>query len=163
MVANQKRKGKEIKQDLTKRWQSGKKGLQEPKIIKGKKLRQPYTWQNVYVTYDEPEAPKFIEVLSIEPDKLAPEVQDPLKIINLGTEEDPMLILLSGLLGPNGRAKIVNLLHEIKEFCMTLHRNVRIRSSLVEHMMPIKKGYKLVKQAPRRMSKDIKEKSQGRN
>ncbi|KAM1175645.1 hypothetical protein ACFX19_028618 [Malus domestica] len=79
---------------------------------------------------DEPdelrESPELVEFLCAEPDKPPPEVQDPLEVIELGTKEDPRPIQISGL-----------------------------DATLVEHIMPIKEGYKPVKQALRRMSKEI--------
>ncbi|KAM1879288.1 hypothetical protein ACFX14_041185 [Malus domestica] len=48
---------------------------------------------------DLPEIPELVEFLCTEPDKPPPEVQDPLEVINLGTEEDPIPIQISGLLG----------------------------------------------------------------
>ncbi|CAN6723875.1 unnamed protein product [Malus baccata var. baccata] len=76
---------------------------------------------------DLPENPELVEFLCAEPDKPPPEVQDPLKVIDLGTEEDPK------------------------------PRQISLDSTLVEHRMPINEGYKPVKQAPRRMSKEIEE------
>ncbi|KAM2100580.1 hypothetical protein ACFXTH_027786 [Malus domestica] len=69
---------------------------------------------------DESEALKSIEFLSTKPDKLAHEVQDPLETINMGTEGDPRLIQLSGLLEVGHQAKIVDLLHEFKD-CFAWH------------------------------------------
>ncbi|CAN6726791.1 unnamed protein product [Malus baccata var. baccata] len=63
-----------------------------------------------------PENPELVEFLCAEPDKPPPEVQDPLEVIDLGTEEDPRRIQISGL-----------------------------DPTLVEHRMPIKEGYKPVK------------------
>ncbi|KAM2274753.1 hypothetical protein ACFX1S_044517 [Malus domestica] len=78
---------------------------------------------------DLPENPELVEFLCAKPDKPPPEVQDPLEVIDLGIEGDPRPIQISGL-----------------------------DSTLVEHIMLIKEGYKPVKQAPRMMSKEIEEK-----
>ncbi|KAM1551459.1 hypothetical protein ACFX15_042934 [Malus domestica] len=109
--------------------------------------------------YDLPESPELVEFLCTEPDKPPPEVQDPLEVIDLGKEEDPRAIQISGLLEINARAKIVYLLQEFKD-CFAWHYTEMpgLDSTLVEHRMPIKKGYKPVKQAPRRMSNEIEEK-----
>ncbi|CAN6579132.1 unnamed protein product [Malus baccata var. baccata] len=108
---------------------------------------------------DLPESPELVEFLCAEPNKPPPEVQDPLEVIDLGTEEDPRPIQISGLLGVDDRAKIICLLQEFKD-CFAWHYTEMpsLDSALVEHRMPIKEGYKPVKQAPRRMSNEIEEK-----
>ncbi|CAN6569845.1 unnamed protein product [Malus baccata var. baccata] len=108
---------------------------------------------------DLPENPELVEFLCAEPDKPPPEVQDPLDIIDLWTEEDPRPIQINGLLGVDDRARIICLLQEFKD-CFAWHYTEMpgLDSTLVEHRMPIKEGYKPVKQAPRRMSKEIEEK-----
>ncbi|CAN6554193.1 unnamed protein product [Malus baccata var. baccata] len=94
-----------------------------------------------------------------EPDKPPPEVQDPLEVIELGTKEDPRPIQISGLLEIEDQAQIICLLHEFRD-CFAWHYTEMpgLDATLVEHRMPIKEGYKLVNQAPRRMSKEIEEK-----
>ncbi|CAN6704646.1 unnamed protein product [Malus baccata var. baccata] len=106
-----------------------------------------------------PESPKLVKFFCAEPDTPPPEVQDPLKIIDLGTDEDPRSIQISGLLGVDDRARIICLLQEFKD-CFAWHYTEMpgLDSTLVEHRMPINEGYKPVKQAPRRMSKKIEEK-----
>ncbi|KAM1978608.1 hypothetical protein EV1_014900 [Malus domestica] len=108
---------------------------------------------------DLPESPELVKFLCTEPDKPPSEVQDPLEVIDLGTEEDPRPIQISGLLETNDRAKIVCILQEFKD-CFAWHytKMPGLDSTLVEHRMPINEGYKPVKQAPRRMSKEIEEK-----
>ncbi|CAN6557364.1 unnamed protein product [Malus baccata var. baccata] len=69
---------------------------------------------------DLPENPKLVEFLCTEPDKPPPEVQDHLEVIDLGTEEDPRPMQVSGLLETNDRAKIVCLLQEFKD-CFAWH------------------------------------------
>ncbi|KAM1189911.1 hypothetical protein ACFX2J_025526 [Malus domestica] len=98
---------------------------------------------------DLPESPELVEFLCAEPNKPPPEVQDPLEIIDLGTEEDPRPIQISGLLGVDDRARIICLLQEFKD-CFAWHyiEMPGLDSTLVEHRMPIKEGYKPVKQAP---------------
>ena len=59
---------------------------------------------------DLPESPELVEFLCAELDKPLPEVQDLLEVIDLGTDEDPRPIQISGLLETNDRAKIVCLL-----------------------------------------------------
>ncbi|CAN6583621.1 unnamed protein product [Malus baccata var. baccata] len=108
---------------------------------------------------DLPENPELVKFLCAEPDKPPPEVQDPLEIIDLGTKEDPRPIQISGLLGVDDRARIICPLQEFKD-CFAWHYTEMpgLDSTLVEHRMPIKEGYKPIKQAPRRMSKEIEEK-----
>ncbi|KAM1771248.1 hypothetical protein ACFX11_046092 [Malus domestica] len=98
---------------------------------------------------DLPENPELVEFLCAKPDKPAPEVQNPLKTINLGTEENPRPIQISGLLETEDRAKIVDLLHEFKD-CFAWHYTEMpgLDPTLVEHIMPIKEGFKPVKQTP---------------
>ncbi|KAM2714090.1 hypothetical protein EV2_043876 [Malus domestica] len=93
---------------------------------------------------DLPENPELVEFLCTEPDKPPPEVQDPLEVINLGTEEDPRPIQISGLLGVDDRARIVCLLQEFKD-CFAWHYTEMpgLDPTLVEHRMPIKEGYNL--------------------
>ena len=89
-----------------------------------------------------PESPELMEFLCTEPDKPAPEVQDPLETIDLGTKEDPRPIQVSGLLETKDRAKIVSLHHSLKSFAW--HYTVPgLDSTLVEHKMPIKEGINL--------------------
>ncbi|KAM2174460.1 hypothetical protein ACFX1Q_033977 [Malus domestica] len=104
------------------------------------------------------ESSKLVEFLRAELDEPPPEVQDPLEAINLGTVKDPRPIQISGLLEIDDRARIVSLLHEYK-YCFAWHymEIPGLDSTLVEHKMPIKEGYKPVKQAPQKMSKEIKE------
>ncbi|CAN6686921.1 unnamed protein product [Malus baccata var. baccata] len=108
---------------------------------------------------DLPNSPKLIEFLCAEPDKPPPEVQDPLEVIELETEKDPRPIQISGLLESEDREKIICLLQEFRD-CFAWHYTEMpgLDATLVEHRMPIKEGYKAVKQAPRRMSKEIEEK-----
>ncbi|CAN6567999.1 unnamed protein product [Malus baccata var. baccata] len=107
---------------------------------------------------DLPESPELVEFLCVEPDKPPPEVQDPLEVIDLGTDEDPRPIQINGLLETNDREKIICLLQEFKD-CFAWHyiEMLGLDSTLVEHRMPIKEGYKPVKQTPRRMSNEIEE------
>ncbi|CAN6583835.1 unnamed protein product [Malus baccata var. baccata] len=108
---------------------------------------------------DLPESSELVEFLCAEPDKPPPEVRDPLEVIDLGTEEDLRPIQISGLLETNDRAKIICLLQEFKD-CFAWHYTEMpgLDSTLVEYRMPIKERYKPIKQAPRRMSKEIEEK-----
>ncbi|CAN6564249.1 unnamed protein product [Malus baccata var. baccata] len=105
---------------------------------------------------DLPESPELVEFLCAEPDKSPPEVQDPLEVIELGTKEDPRPIQISGLLEKEDRVQIICLLQEFRD-CFAWHYTemLSLDAALVEHRMPIKEGYKPVKQAPRRMSKEI--------
>ncbi|KAM1301192.1 hypothetical protein ACFX2H_012266 [Malus domestica] len=105
---------------------------------------------------DLPENPELVKFLCAEPDKPPPEVQDPLETIDLGTKEDPRPIQISGMLEADDQIKVVSLLHEFKN-CFAWHyiEMPGLDSTLVKHRMPIKEGYKHVKQTPRRMSNEI--------
>ncbi|CAN6723345.1 unnamed protein product [Malus baccata var. baccata] len=90
---------------------------------------------------DLPENPELIEFLYAEPDKPPPEVQDPLEVIDLGTEEDPRPIQISGLLGAEDRARIVCLLQEFKD-CFAWHYtempgNINSATPKDEYPMPM--------------------------
>ncbi|KAB2617563.1 S2-RNase [Pyrus ussuriensis x Pyrus communis] len=104
------------------------------------------------------EIPELVEFLCAELDKPSPKVQDPIETIDLGTQGDPRPIQISGMLEVEVRAKIVSLPHEFKN-CFAWHytKMLGLDSTLAEHRMLIKKGYKPVKQAPWRMSKEIEE------
>ncbi|KAM2293360.1 hypothetical protein ACFXTI_027984 [Malus domestica] len=102
---------------------------------------------------DLPESPEFVEFLCARPYKPPPEVQDHLETIDLGTKQ------ISSLLEVEDRARIVSLLCEFKDFFAWHYTEIPgLYSTLVEHRMPIKEGCKPVKQASRRMSKEIEEK-----
>ncbi|CAN6695530.1 unnamed protein product [Malus baccata var. baccata] len=90
---------------------------------------------------DLPESPELVEFLCAEPDKPPPEVQDPLEVIDLGTEEDPRPIQISGLLGVDDRARIICLLQEFKD-CFAWHYtempgNINSATPKDEYPMPM--------------------------
>ncbi|CAN6712866.1 unnamed protein product [Malus baccata var. baccata] len=90
---------------------------------------------------DWPESPELVEFLCADPDKPPPEVQDPLEVIDLGTEEDPRPIQISGLLGAEDRAKIICLLQEFKD-CFAWHYtempgNINSATPKDEYPMPM--------------------------
>ncbi|CAN6586637.1 unnamed protein product [Malus baccata var. baccata] len=107
---------------------------------------------------DLPESPELVEFLCAEPDKPPLEVQHPLEVIELRTNEDPRPIQISGLLERDDRAQIICLLQAFRD-CFAWHYTemLGLDATLVEHRMPINEGYKPIKQAPRRMSKEIEE------
>ncbi|KAM2124938.1 hypothetical protein ACFX1Q_015474 [Malus domestica] len=125
--------------------------------------KQPCKWLNVYMTWTGPknllENPELVEFLCIEHDKSPPAVEDYLETIDLIAEKDPRYIQISGLFDTEDRAKVISLLHEFKD-CFAWHyiEMLGLDPTLVEHRMPIKEGFKPVKQAPQRMSKEIEEK-----
>ncbi|KAB2626102.1 S2-RNase [Pyrus ussuriensis x Pyrus communis] len=116
-------------------------------------------WRKEMTRLEERTTLELVKFLCVEPNKPPPEVQDPLETIDLGTKGDPRPIQISGLLEVEVRAKIVSFLHEFKD-CFAWHYTEipALDSTLVKHIMLIKEGYKPVKQAPRRMSKEIEEK-----
>ena len=75
------------------------------------------------------------EFLCAESDKPSLEVQDPLETIDLGIKDDPRPIQISGLLATEVRAKIVNLLHEFKDYFAWHYTKIpSLDSTLVEHI-----------------------------
>ncbi|KAM2623511.1 hypothetical protein TB2_028010 [Malus domestica] len=95
---------------------------------------------------DLPENLKLVEFLCAEPNKPAPEVQDPLETINLGTEGDLRPIQVSSLLETKDQARIVDLLHEFKDYFVWHYTKMPgLDPTLVEHIMPIKEGFKPIK------------------
>ncbi|GKV07170.1 hypothetical protein SLEP1_g18971 [Rubroshorea leprosula] len=100
-----------------------------------------------------------MEELDLAPaklDDLRADVQDPLKEVNLGTEAEPRITFVSGLLPPEMRDKIICLLHEFKDyFAWDYSEMPGLDRELVEHRLPINKGYKPYKQPPRRMSPEV--------
>ncbi|CAL2237938.1 unnamed protein product [Prunus armeniaca] len=86
------------------------------------------------------------EEIQLAPAKLSqtpPEVQDPLEEVNLGTEDDPRPIFISGLLEQFMRTELIFLLKEFKDcFAWHYHEMPGLDRSLVEHRLPINEGYK---------------------
>ncbi|KAB2625793.1 hypothetical protein D8674_017453 [Pyrus ussuriensis x Pyrus communis] len=149
-LLNNGRERRKIKENSTKEMAEWGEGTSGTKDNQGREILEEEVKAAIHMAkciYDldwpeeEPDAPKSVEFLFTEPDKLAPEVQDPLETINFGTEEDPRPIQLSGLLEARDRAKIVDLLYEFKD-CFVWHyiKIPRLDSNLVEHIMPIKEG-----------------------
>ncbi|KAM0991179.1 hypothetical protein ACFX2I_009594 [Malus domestica] len=64
---------------------------------------------------DMSERLESVEFLCTEPGRRAPEVQDFLETIDLGTKEDPRPIQISGLLEAEDQAKIVSIMYEFKD------------------------------------------------
>ena len=84
------------------------------------------------------------------------EGQDPLIEVNLGTKEEPRPTFVSGLLELKLKAEIIELLVEFKDcFAWSYHEMPGLDRRLVEHRLPILKGFKPYKQSRRRMSTEI--------
>ncbi|KAI5317150.1 hypothetical protein L3X38_036857 [Prunus dulcis] len=89
-------------------------------------------------------------------DDSRPVVEDPLQEINQGTKEDPRPTFISTLLKEPFKDEIIVLLHDFKDcFAWHYHEMPELDRGLVEHKLPIKEGYLLVKQGRRRMSMDV--------
>ncbi|CAL9024737.1 unnamed protein product [Prunus brigantina] len=85
------------------------------------------------------------------------EVQDPLLEINLGTEDNHRPIYISGLMEPELRAKMEELLREFKDcFSWDYTEMPGLSRDLVEHRLPTVEDFKPFKQPPRRMSAEKK-------
>ncbi|GKV11259.1 hypothetical protein SLEP1_g22525 [Rubroshorea leprosula] len=97
-----------------------------------------------------------LDLAPVKLDDLRVDVQDPLKEVNLGTEAEPRITFVSGLLPPGMRDQIICLLHEFKDyFAWDYSKMPGLDRELVEHRLPINKGYKPYKQPPRRMSPKV--------
>ena len=84
------------------------------------------------------------------------ENQDPLIEVNLGTEEEPRVTFMSGHLGPEQFARILEVLKKYKDcFAWSYTELPGLDRKLVEHKLPIKAGFEPYQQAPRRMAPDI--------
>ncbi|CAL8087192.1 unnamed protein product [Prunus armeniaca] len=136
-----------IKKRLLIYWEERKLFMQDPAINMAE-----FTHESI----EEQEWSLQEEVLDFAPAALydsLPEVEDPLHEINLGTEEDPRPTFISALLEEPLKSEIMALLHDFRDcFAWHYHEMPRLDRKLVEHKLPIKEGYLLVKQAKRRMS-----------
>ncbi|XP_016647201.1 PREDICTED: uncharacterized protein LOC107880389 [Prunus mume] len=96
-------------------------------------------------TKDQEEESLQEEVLDFAPaalDNSLPEVEDPLQEINLGTEEDSRPTFISALLKEPLKSELIVLLQEFRDcFAWHYHEMPRLDRELVEHKLPIKKGY----------------------
>ena len=79
-------------------------------------------------------------------------VEEPMKEINLGTDNDPRTIIISLNLTPEEECTLTNVLKEYKDaFAWTYEDMPGLDSALVEHWLSIKPGVKAVKQKLRRL------------
>ena len=84
------------------------------------------------------------------------EIQDPLIKVNLGTKEEPRVTFMSGHLGPEEFARILEVLKKYKDcFAWSYTELTGLNRKLVEHRLPIKVGFEPYQQAPRRMAPNI--------
>ncbi|GKV33898.1 hypothetical protein SLEP1_g42341 [Rubroshorea leprosula] len=85
-----------------------------------------------------------LEELDLTPaklDDLNVKIQDLLKEVNLGIEEEPKIIFIKGSLKPCMCEKIINILHEYKDcFAWVYLEMPGLDQKLVEHRLPIKEG-----------------------
>ncbi|OMO89495.1 Retrotransposon gag protein [Corchorus capsularis] len=89
-------------------------------------------------------------------DDLKAEVYDPLLEVNLGTEEEPRPTYISQLLAEEDKPRFVALLKEYKDcFVWDYEEMPSLSRDLVEHRLPIIKGYHPYQQPPRRMANDV--------
>jgi len=85
-----------------------------------------------------------------------PKVQDPLLEINVGTKAKPRPLYVSKLLNPELKAEVTGLLHEYNDcFGWDYHEMPGLPSSLVEHELKIKEGFKPIRQPPRRFLTEV--------
>jgi hypothetical protein len=96
---------------------------------------------------------KQISTHPIRMDDIKEEVQDTLIEVNLGTKKDPRITFVSGHLGPEEFGKIMTILRRYKDcFALDYPELPGLSRKLVEHRLPIKKGFLPFQQAPRRMA-----------
>ena len=76
--------------------------------------------------------------------------------MNLGTKEEPRVTFMSGHLGPEEFARILEVLKKYKDcFAWSYTKLPGLNRKLVEHRLPIKARFEPYQQAPRRMVPDI--------
>ena len=81
------------------------------------------------------------------------EPQNPLVGVNLGTDKEPKVIKISGLLPKGSRDQLVQLIRRYQDcFAWDYHEIPGLSRELVEHRLPIKEGYKPHKQLARRFN-----------
>ena len=79
-------------------------------------------------------------------------VEEPIKEINLGTEDDPRNIIISLNLTSEEERALINILKEYKDtFAWTYEDTPNLDLTLVEHRLPIKPGARAIKQKLQRL------------
>ncbi|CAL2259741.1 unnamed protein product [Prunus armeniaca] len=97
-----------------------------------------------------------VELAPSEIDDSKAEVQDPLLEINLGMEDNHRPIYISGLMEPELRVKMEELLREFKDcFAWDYTEMPRLSRDLVEHRLRTVEDFKPFKQSPRRMLAEV--------
>lgn len=97
-----------------------------------------------------------LELAPAKLDDTPAEVQDPLKEINLGSQELPKPIFISAKLNSDFEEKLVNLLREYRDcFAWEYSEMPGLDREIAEHKLPIKEGYRPYKQPMRRMSREV--------
>ena len=85
--------------------------------------------------------------------ELEVEPQDSLVEVNLGTKQERKITYVSTELRRCDQNKMIELLKEYRDyFALDYDDLTGLEKSLVEHKLPIKPGYKPVKQQPQRMT-----------
>ncbi|XP_073121324.1 uncharacterized protein [Henckelia pumila] len=104
-----------------------------------------------------------LEDLAYAPSQLEdhqPQVQDPLKEMNLGDFDNPKHVYISALLTDELKIMMKELLAEFKDcFAWSYEDMPGLDRHLVEHRLPIKDDFKPFKQPLRRMSKEVETKN----
>jgi hypothetical protein len=81
---------------------------------------------------------------------------DKLEEVDIRPSDRPRLTYISARLDPEYRQELINLLKEYKDcFAWEYYEMPGLDRSIVEHRLPIKSGYRLVKQQPRRFNSKI--------
>ena len=76
--------------------------------------------------------------------------------VDIGSGDRPRLTYVSAKLDPEYKRELVDLLKEFKDcFAWEYYEMSGLDRSIVEHRLPIKPGYQLFKQAPRRFNPNV--------
>ncbi|XP_055960075.1 uncharacterized protein LOC130014946 [Mercurialis annua] len=83
-------------------------------------------------------------------------VREELEEVNLGTSEEPQVTFVSKNLEVGLKTKLTVLLQEYKDYFAWQYSDMpELRSTLVEHRLPIKPEFQPYRQPPRRVSKEV--------
>ena len=81
---------------------------------------------------------------------------DELEEVDIGSRDRPTPTYVSAKLDPEYKQELINLLKEFKEcFAWKYYKMPGLDRLIVEHRLPIKPGYRLFKQAPRRFNPNV--------
>ena len=89
---------------------------------------------------------------------------DELEEVDIGSRDRPRPTYVSAKLDPEYKRELVDLLKEFKDyFAWEYYEMPGLDRSIVEHQLPIKRGYRLFKQASRRFNPNVLDDIKKRN